>query len=330
MNAIRKWFAHADQWVTLAVLSITGYAILAITSDGQLLEGIARYTFFKFLTVPIIIGLAQMVVLSVGQLNLAVGALGGMLSVSMGALMVDHGWPLWAAIVVGMGGGAAIGALTGAVIVATRVNGFIVTLASLTILTGLQFKIVGTRTIDGIAPEFQKVAKSEVVNIPMVFLFALIVAAAVGWFFRSTLSGRHLLASGGNPVAARLSGISNDRSIIVAHMMSGFLIGIAAIVTVGLSSGVNRSIGGDWLLPSFAAPIIGGVALTGGGIAVLGTVFATVIVRLVDTARAQYALETSWVNLVIGFVMLATVIVSTMRRQRVAQREASFRIGAGG
>lgn len=330
MKTVRNWFSESGQWVTLAVLSIIGYAILAVTSDGQLLEGNARYTFFKFLAVPIVIGLAQMVVLSVGQLNLAVGALGGMLSVSMGALMADHGWPLWAAILIGLGGGAAIGAVTGVVIVATRVNGFIVTLASLTILTGLQFKIVGTRTIDGIAPEFQKVAKSEVLDIPVVFIFALVIAAAVGWFYRSTISGRHLLASGGNPVAARLSGISNDRSIIVAHMLSGLLIGIAAVITLGLSSGVNRSIGGDWLLPSFAAPIIGGVALTGGGIAVLGTVFATIIIRLVDTARAQYALETSWVNLIIGFVMLATVIVSTMRAQRVAQRESSFRIGAGG
>jgi ribose transport system permease protein len=85
---------------------------------------------------------------------------------------------------------------------------------------------------------------------------------------------------------------------------------------VASAPGVNSSIGGDWLLPSFAAPIIGGVALTGGSVAVLGTVLAAFVVRLVDVARAQFSLDPSWVSLVVGVVVLGTVVLTQRRRRR--------------
>jgi ribose transport system permease protein len=134
---------------------------------------------------------------------------------------------------------------------------------------------------------------------------------------RRAIWGRQLLASGGNPLAARLSGISNNRSIVLAHCLSGLLIGVAAVVTLMSAPGVNQSIGGDWLLASFAAPIIGGVALAGGAVSVSGTVLAAFIVRLVDVARAQFSLNPSWVNFVVGAVVLGTVVL-THRRQGAA------------
>jgi ribose transport system permease protein len=82
---------------------------------------------------------------------------------------------------------------------------------------------------------------------------------------------------------------------------------------------VNKSIGGDWLLPSFAAPIIGGAALAGGAVSVLGTILAAFIVRLVDVARAQYSLDPSLVNFTIGAVVLGTVVLGTIRENRAAR-----------
>lgn len=93
---------------------------------------------------------------------------------------------------------------------------------------------------------------------------------------------------------------------------------MAAIISVASLPGVNASVGGDWLLPSFAAPIIGGVPLAGGGVAVLGTVLAAFIIRLVDSARALLALDPSVVNFVIGAVVLGTVITANVRANRAA------------
>lgn len=134
-----------------------------------------------------------------------------------------------------------------------------------------------------------------------------------------TVAGRRLLAAGGNPLAARLSGISTDRQIVAAHTLSGLLIGVAAVTATASLPGVNRSVGGDWLLPSFAAPIIGGVALTGGSIAVFGTVLAAFVTRLIDAARAQFSLDPSWVNLLIGLVVLGTVAGGRLHQSRLGR-----------
>jgi ribose transport system permease protein len=302
--------------MTLLVIGLAGSAALVAGSGGSLLSGAAVRGVLAYLAVPILIGLAQMVVLGIGQLNLSVGAMGGFISVFMASLMVKHGLPASVAIVIGLALGAGIGAANGLLMLVTRVNGFVVTLATMTILLGLQYRVAGTETVDGYSPGLRSLGSATIANIPVIFLLALAVAGVLALFIRRTAPGRRMLASGGNPLAARLSGISNDRVLVLAHALSGLIIGIAAVVTVASAPGVNKSIGGDWLLPSFAAPIIGGVVMTGGVVSVLGTVVAAYIIRLVDVARAQFSLDPSWVNFAIGAVVLGTVIISRVRETR--------------
>jgi ribose transport system permease protein len=297
--------------VTLLAVSVVGFVALAATSNGSLLTGPAIETLFTYVAVPVLIGLAQMVALSVGQMNLSVGALGGFVAVAGGMAMADLGVPAWLAVIGALVLGAAVGAINGVLVVLTRINGFIVTLATMTILTGLQYQLVGTTTVSDY--DLKDIGQDSILHIPVVFLIALAVAGALAVFMRRAIWGRQLLASGGNPLAARLSGISNNRSIVLAHGLSGLLIGVAAVVTLMSAPGVNQSIGGDWLLASFAAPIIGGVALSGGAVSVSGTVLAAFIVRLVDVARAQFSLNPSWVNFVVGAVVLGTVVLTHRR-----------------
>jgi ribose transport system permease protein len=227
--------------------------------------------------------------------------------------MADNGVPAWLAVIGALILGAAVGSINGFLVVLTRINGFIVTLATMTILTGLQYQVVGTTTVTDYSPGLRDLGRAAILHIPVVFLVALAAAGALAVFMRRAIWGRQLLASGGNPLAARLSGISNNRSIVLAHGLSGLLIGVAAVVTLASAPGVNQSIGGDWLLASFAAPIIGGVALAGGAVSISGTVLAAFIVRLVDVARAQFSLNPSWVNFVVGAVVLGTVVLTHRR-----------------
>jgi ribose transport system permease protein len=310
----------ASNVATLLILSLAGFAILTVAGGGDLLlSSNGRENFLSFLAVPILIGLAQLVVLAVGQMNLSVGALGGFIAVTMGVLMAEHDVPLGPTIVVALVLGVVAGLLNGVLVVVTRVNAFIVTLATMTILLGLQYGVIGTSTVGGYSAELKSFGNANLVGVPVIFLAALAVAAVTGFFLARTVHGRRMLASGGNPLAARLSGISNDRSVILAHTLSGLLIAIAAIITVAALDNVNTSIGGDWLLASFAAPIIGGVALTGGSVSVTGMVLAAVIVRLVDTGRAEFSLDPSWVNFVVGTVVLGTVLLGRIRESRGAR-----------
>jgi len=309
--------ALRTQNTSLAAVIIVGTIVLAIQSQGGFLAPISIRTFFEFLAIPIIIGLAQMATLAVGQMNLAVGAIGGFASCAAAILVADAGLPGWLGGILAILIGLAAGLVNGLLVVLTQINGFVVTLATMTILAGAQYAMVGTRTIQASAwPELQAIGTAYPLGVPLIFWLALIIAIALAFAYRHTLVARQMLASGGNPLAARLSGISNNRSLVAAHGLSGLLCGVAAFIVLCSLPGANKSIGGDWLLSSFAAPIIGGVSLVGGTVAVLGTVLAAMVVRLVDSARAAFQLDPSWVNLVIGAVVLGTVALDRVRTRR--------------
>ncbi|MFE9763093.1 ABC transporter permease [Streptomyces sp. NPDC005808] len=326
LSSLRRFSRSTS--LTLLCVVVAGYIGLGVASSGSFFEGNSVRTFLQYLATPILIGLAQMVCLCVGQLNLAVGALGGFTACAMGVLMADAGMPAGLAVGIGVLTATAIGAVTGVFIVVTQINGFIVTLGTMTILLGAQYRLAGTRTVDGYSATLRDLGRAAPANIPLVLVTALVVAALLAVFMHRGIAGRRLLAAGGNPLAARLSGISTDRQIVLAHTLSGLLIGVAALIATASLPGVNRSVGGDWLLPSFAAPIIGGVALTGGSVAILGTVLAAFVMRLIDSARAEFSLDPSWVNFLIGVVVLATVVggrlhqahVSTARPHKNGQR----------
>ncbi|NQX35141.1 ABC transporter permease [Herbiconiux sp. VKM Ac-2851] len=329
MNGGRRTGVRAllrSQSITLVVIVVAGTVLLGLASGGDLFSPVGIRTFFQFLAVPILIGLAQMITVAVGQLNLAVGAIGGVAAALAAVLMADVGVPPLLGALVPLAVGLLAGLANGWLVVLTRINGFIVTLATMTILLGAQYALVGTRTVSAANWEpLAAVGRATVVGVPVIFLAAVAVAVVVALAFRYTRSGRRLLASGDNPEAARLLGISNDRSVVLAHAASGLLCGVAALVSLAALPGVNQSVGGDWLLPSFAAPIIGGVSLTGGTVAVLGTVLAATVVRLVDTARAEFQLAPAWVNFVIGAVVLGTVALDRVRQVRAERRRGAER-----
>jgi len=318
-----------SQNLTLAVIIVLGVALLGVTSGGNFFSPVSVRTFFQFLAVPILIGLAQMITISVGQLNLAIGSIGGFAACLAGVMMADLAVPDGLGVLVALAVGAAAGFVNGWLVVVTRINGFIVTLATMTILSGAQYAVVSTRTVSSRNWEVVSgIGRATVLGIPVVFLIAVVVAVLVSLAFNHSVGGRRLLASGDNPHAATLAGISNDRSVIVAHAASGLLCGVAAFISLATLSGVNQSVGGDWLLSSFAAPIIGGVSLTGGSVAILGTTLAATVVRLVDSGRAEFQLAPAWVNFVVGAVVLGTVALGRAREVRDARRAGAARARA--
>ena len=320
MNRRLSTFVQSQN-TTLLVVIFFAVIALGVVSNGEVFGPISVKTFFTFLAIPILIGLAQMITIAVGQLNLAIGAIGGVAACFAGVAMAEWGVPEWLGALLAVGVGALAGVVNGWLVVVTKINGFIITLATMTILTGLQYALVSTRTISNSNwPALSAFGDSTIFGIPSIFLVSIAVAVLVWIFFQQSAEGRKLLATGGNPHAAGLAGISNDRSVFVAHAASGLLTGVAALVTLTSIAGVNQSVGGDWLLPSFAAPIIGGVALAGGSVAVLGTVLAAFIVRLVDSARAEFQLDPAWVNFLVGAVVLGTVALGRIREVRAARK----------
>jgi len=215
-------------------------------------------------------------------------------------LMEVLGVPVVLAVPAALAIGALAGWINGALIVKTGINGFIITLATASAFTGVNLGV--TRSIPFYKMPAAVVAfgAARIAFFPFLLIAPLIVTALAALLFARTVPGRHLLAVGGNPHAAELSGISKDRTIILAHVLSGLLAAGAAILAVAQLGSAQPSIGSDWLLISFAAPIIGGASLSGGHVSIVGTLLAVILIALIQNAMVLVKVDPYWVQFLLA------------------------------
>jgi ribose transport system permease protein len=300
------------EWSGLAAAIVLGAVALSFIAPNFLTE-FNIYVMLRSLSVGLLVAFAQMIALGVGQMNIAVGALGGLTAIIFGAAMELYGLPLALAVPVALGIGALGGLINGLLTVRTGVNAFIITLATASAFTGIDFGITGSIPFYKMPAALVAFGDRHLSAIPYLLVAPLIVAALLGLFFSRTAPGRQLLAFGGNPQAAELSGISRGRVVVSAHVLSGLLAGGAAVLAVAQLGSAQPTIGADWLLLSFAAPIIGGAALTGGHISVLGTMFAVLLLGLIQNGMVLAKVDPYWVQFVLGALILAAVGLNRWR-----------------
>ncbi len=235
------------EWSGLAAAILLGGAVLSFLAPNFLTE-FNIYVMLRSFCVSLLVGFAQMVTLGVGQLNLSVGALGGLIAICLGGMIEVYHVPLILAVPVAIALGALGGAINGFLTVRTGINGFIITLATASAFTGINFGLTRSIPFYNMPPSLVAFGSERIAAFPYLLIAPLIVAALLGIFFARTVPGRQLLAYGGNAVAAELSGISNRRTIVLAHGLSGTLAGIAAILAVAQLGSAQPTIGADWLL----------------------------------------------------------------------------------
>jgi ribose transport system permease protein len=300
------------EWSGLAAAIVLGAAALALIAPNFLTE-FNLYVMLRSLSVPLLVAFAQMITLGVGQMNIAVGAIGGLAAIVFGGMMEVYGVPLALAVPLTLAIGVAAGLINGLLIVRTGVNAFIITLATASAFTGINFGITRSIPFYKMPPALVAFGDRQLGALPHLLVAPLIVAALLGVFFSRAAAGRRLLAFGGNPHAAELSGISRANVVVSAHVFSGLLASIAAVLAVAQLGSAQPTIGADWLLLSFAAPIIGGAALTGGHISVLGTMFAVFLIGLIQNGMVLANVDPYWVQFVLGALILAAVGLNRWR-----------------
>jgi ribose transport system permease protein len=310
MNVFRRLLLV--EWSGLAAAIVIGAGALAFIAPNFLTE-FNLYVMLRSLSVGLLVAFAQMITLGVGQMNIAVGAIGGLVAVAFGGIMEVYGCPIALAVPLALAIGALGGLINGVLTVRTGINAFIITLATASAFTGINFGLTGSIPFYKMPPALVAFGDQHVSALPYLLVAPLSVAALRALFFSRTPPGRRLLAFGGNPHAAELSGISRERVVVSAHVLSGLLAAVAAVLAVAQLGSAQPTIGGDWLLLSFAAPIIGGAALTGGYISVLGTMFAVFLIGLIQNGMVLAKVDPYWVQFVLGALILAAVGLNRWR-----------------
>jgi ribose transport system permease protein len=264
----------------------------------------------RSLAVDVVIGFSQMVVLATGGMNLSLGSIGVCSVMLSGYLMQTLGLPISIAFLLALALGGALGWLNGFAIVKSGVNSFVVTLASANLFSGAMLVLTRALPINGLPPTVSAIGSYKVFGlVSPTLLVATMLAVLLFVFFRSSVSGKEMLAAGGNPRAATMSGVPVNRSIVLSHMLSGVLAGVAGLmVVVRVGAAIPSVGGGDWLLPSFLGPVLGGVALAGGFVSVTGTLLGAMLVTVIRSGLLVLDIGNFWLQLFLGLFLLAAVL----------------------
>jgi ribose transport system permease protein len=309
-----------DLWDRFGLLTIVlvSWLIFGLFADG-FTSDFNIFSVGRAVAVSVVIGLAQMVVIATGGMNLSVGAIGGVAAMFTGWLLEGVGAPVPIAMLGGIGMGAVLGAINGVVIVRTGINSFIITLGTASVFSGLMYVVTKVQAFRNLPPDFIDLGQTRWLGVsPLVW--GMVLTGVLLWFlYRGTTLGRQMLATGANPRTARLSGIPVNRIITVTHMLSGALAGLAGVMLLLRIGSAIPTIGGDWLLPSFAAPAVGGTLLSGGVVSVVGTFVGGLLLATIGNGLTLLNVPNFWVELTTGLVLLIAVLLDRARLLAVLQ-----------
>lgn len=288
------------------------FTVFSVTSESFL----TAYNIFNIsrtLSLYIFIALAQAMAIVVGGMNISVGAIGGLATITVGYFLDVAGFSGWIAVPLAILVGLLAGAINGFFITKIGINSFVVTLSTLFVYEGLVSGISKGYSYTNIPKTFTVIGRKGLFGMPYLFWIAVGALLVIFYIFRFTVFGRRLLATGGNLDAARLSGINTNRIILAANILSGFFSSIAAILWVSRMGSAQPSTGQDWLIISFAVAIIGGTALKGGSITALGLLMGGIIMVLIKNGLVILGTNIYFERTFYGLIILLAVIVDRIR-----------------
>ncbi|GEM_PF-85201 len=253
-------------------------------------------------------------------------------SAYIAAVMLAHGWGIALAVVTACAFGAGAGLINGLVTVIFQIPSFVVTLGMLGILQGYSQVITNSATVTVTNQTFLKIfAQGNVGPVNALVIWSLGAVIVGGFILAYTPTGRHVLATGANPNAARFSGIKTGRVKVMVLMFSGIGGALGGLLYLGQFTAATYTLGSSDLLNVLAAVIVGGTVLAGGKGSVVGALIGSLLIGLIGNALIILGLASPEQLMVRGLIVILAVILSSRPRGRGAAfggRLAFLRRGA--
>jgi ribose transport system permease protein len=262
-------------------------------------------------------------VLISGGFDLSLGAIATFCGIFLGTLLEHATIPGWVAVVLTVLVGGAVGAvLNGIFIGIFRLSVFVVTLASMTVLTGFILVWTKSASIYVSNPIASHLAVSRLFGVQTPIYIMAVVFILFLFVQKRTYFGRDIYATGGSYTAARLSGIRTERTLIAVYAVAGACAGLGGVIAVGRVGAATPVVDAGLALQAVAAVLIGGTLLTGGSGSVLGSAFGCLFIGILQNGLNLAGVGSDWQYVVTGVILLVSVLaggVSAARSGRLTQ-----------
>jgi ribose transport system permease protein len=251
-----------------------------------------------------------------GGIDLSVGSIVGLAGVMSAYFMMNWHLPIWLSILLTLVLGLLIGLYHGLFVTKLKMHGFLITLVTMGLARGAILVLTNAFPITGLPLAFNNLGQGYVLNIPIPVLIAIVVAAVAYYLLRYTYIGRQIYAVGGNVDAARFSGVSVDKRIILCYIVSVVCASIVGMIQAARLSLGHPGSGEGYELLAITACILGGISFMGGQGGVPGIVVGALLIGTLQNLLVMVNVNPYWHKIVISLVLLAAITIDYARRRR--------------
>ena len=302
--------------------------LLFAFAEPRFLSSINLFNVMRQVSITGLIAIGMTFVILTGGIDLSVGSLlafaglvaaaiakGGMQDrFSVGDGAAGYGWPLAAAgaIAVGLAGGC----IQGLAITRLKIPPFVVTLGGMSVFRGAALQFASGGPISGFEDSFTWWGQGKIGPVPVPVIIFLVAAIVAHIALRYGRYGRKVYAVGGNPEAARLSGLNVDRIVLSVYMIVGFFAGLGAFVLAARLNSAEAVAGTGYELTVIASVVIGGTSLFGGAGTIFGTVVGSLLIGVLLNGLVLLNVSPYIQQIIIGVIIVLAVAFDTFAKSR--------------
>lgn len=292
-----------------------GFMIVFSLTQSQFLTWTSINLVLTDKAIVALLALAFLVPLVADTFDLSIGLMMGFSIAITTALAQNTGNPQALNAVIAVTACAAVGFVSGFIVVKLGVNSFIATLGMSQVLAAANILISGNRTINGVLSDaYRDFGRAKVFGLPLYFYFVLLIAVIIWYVLEHTPLGRYLFATGGNTDAARLSGLPTDMLRWGTLIASAVIASLAGLIHTWKVGTYSSSIGPGFLFPAVAAVFFGASQLKGRP-NVWGTLIAVYALAFgVKGLQLTFTTGTAWIEPLFEGVSLLVAVALASRQ----------------
>ena len=315
-SAIRP--AVAGQLVRLTGLGIWAVFIIifALWIPDTFLTATTVKSIASDQAVTAVLAVGLLFTLASGSYDLSIAQNLGLSAVVTSSLMAHSHVNPGLAVVITLGLGAGIGAINGFFVARVGVNSFVATLGMSSILLALTAKISGNQFIGPLPSGFTNIVTPEPLGVPIILIYALVVALVVWYVLEHTPVGRRAYAVGAGQDAARLAGVPVRLHLFWPFVATGIFASLAGVLVAAKVGSVSSGLGPPYLLPAFAGAFLGTTQVKVGRFNVWGTMLALYLLAT-GVKGLQLASGELWItDLFNGIALIGAVSLAVLSQKR--------------
>lgn len=320
LNADRRRLIVQEYGIFFAFLLLV--VILSVSNEFFLTPGNISNVLLQT-SINGILAIGMTFVILTRGIDLSVGsvvALAGIVSASFVTSSATAGiagapYPMVMALAAGIIVGIACGAVVGLIVSQFSVPAFVATLGMLSAARGATLIYGGGRPVPGLSAEFRWIGTGNILGIPMPVILLALVFGISWWVLTRTRFGRYIYAVGGNPHAAKTSGLNVSRIRFLVYVISGALSGLAGMILSARTGSALPQAGIAYELDAIAAVVIGGTSLSGGVGRVTGTLIGALIIGVMNNGLDLMGIQSYYQQVLKGALIVGAVMLDQKRNQ---------------